>query len=98
MCCSSPEEPQDLIGKEKMIEVMTDVHLLESKINLVPIVPKDSGQLIYNHYESLLFEEHKITKAQYELSFNYYLDNPNEFQKIYDAVVDSLLQKEKLTE
>ena len=75
---------------------MTEVHLLEAKINNVPIDPYDSTQAVYNHYEKLLFEDLGITQGQYERSFNYYVDNPNEFEKIYNAVVDTLMEREKL--
>lgn len=93
--CSGSTEPDDLIGREQMVKVMTEVHLLEAKINKVPVDPVDSTQAVYDHYEKLLFKDLGITQDQYEQSFNYYVDNPNEFEKIYNAVVDTLMQKEK---
>lgn len=74
---------------------MTEVHLLEAKINNVPIVPYDSTQAVYEHYEKLLFQDLGITQDQYERSFNYYVDHPNDFEKIYNAVVDTLMAREK---
>lgn len=79
-----------------MIKVLMEIHLLEARIDEVSIVPKDSVQLVYEHYENLLFDSLDISQEQYEISFNYYLSNPKEFEKIYSAVVDSLLQKEKI--
>lgn len=75
---------------------MTEVHLLEAKIAQLPIRPTDSIQAVYEHYEKLLFKDLGITKEQYENSFNYYVDNPSEFEKVYNVVVDSLMQREKL--
>ena len=72
-----------------------EIHLLEAKIEAIKIYPVDSAQVIYNHYENLIFEDLEVTKEQYEANFNYYLENPDEFEKIYSIVVDSLLQKEK---
>ncbi|MEM6737475.1 MAG: DUF4296 domain-containing protein [Bacteroidota bacterium] len=94
--CIAKEVPKDLIGQSKMIRVLMEVHLLEARIDEVSVVPKDSIQLVYEHYENLLFDSLGISKEQYEVSFNYYLSNPKEFEKIYSAVVDSLLQKEKI--
>lgn len=74
---------------------MMEIHLLEAKINNVPIDPHDSTEAVYEHYEKLLFKELEITQDQYERSFNYYVDHPNEFEKIYSAVVDSLMEREK---
>lgn len=94
--CTSSEAPSDLIGKEKMAKIITEVHLLEAKIGQLTIKPEDSIQVVYDHYEKLLFENLGITQEQYVSSFNYYVDNPAQFEKIYNAVVDSLMQKEKL--
>lgn len=74
---------------------MMEIHLLEAKINKIRIDPLDSTQAVYEHYEKMLFQDLNITKEQYEKSFNYYVDNPNDFEKIYTAVVDSLLEREK---
>ncbi len=74
---------------------MMEVHLLEAKVNSVPIDPYDSTQAVYEHYEKLLFKDLGISQDQYERSFNYYVDNPNEFEKIYSAVVDSLMAREQ---
>ena len=73
---------------------MMEVHLLEAKINNVPIDHKDSTQAVYDHYEKLLFEDLGITQDQYERSFNYYVDHPADFEKIYSTVVDSLMARE----
>ena len=78
-----------------MVKALTEIHLLEAKIEAIKISPSDSSQIIYDHYEKLLFEDMGITKEQYEASFSYYLENPNKFEKVYTIVVDSLLQKEK---
>jgi len=93
--CGSKDEPDNLIDQSKMVKTLTEIHLLEAKIKAIKIYPYDSIQVIYDHYESLLFENLEISKEQYEESFNYYLENPNKFEKIYNIVVDSLLQKEK---
>ncbi len=78
-----------------MVKVMTEIHLLEGKINNIFIDPRDSIQAVYDHYEKSLFKDLGITQDQYERSFNYYVDNPSVFEKIYNAVVDTLMQREK---
>lgn len=93
--CTSKEVPEDLIRREKMTKILMEVHLLESKINQLTITPSDSIQSVYDHYEKLLFDDLEITQEQYERSFRYYVDNPAELEKVYNAVVDSLMQMEK---
>ena len=79
-----------------MVDLMIEIHLLESKINYVSVKPVDSKQELYNHLESKLFDQLEITKEQYERSFNYYVDHPDELEKIYEVVVDSLQAMEKI--
>lgn len=79
-----------------MAKVLAEIHLLEVKIGQITIQPTDSIQAVYDHYEKLLFEDLGITSEQYDRSFDYYVDNPAEFEKVYNVVVDSLMQKEKL--
>lgn len=95
-CAPKVAPPEDLIPKDQMISLLTEVHLLESKIKNLNIYPLDSAKVVYDHYEKLLFADFNITTAQYETSFNYYTDNLNEFGKIYESVVDSLMRLEKL--
>lgn len=93
--CSRSEAPDDLIGQEKMASLMIEIHLLEAKVNNTTIEPADSTQAVYEHLERKIFDKLEISQEQYERSFNYYVDRPNEFEKIYAVVVDSLMEKEK---
>ena len=95
-CASESNEPEDLIPKEKMITLLTEVHILEAKIKGLKIRPSDSANVVYDHYEKLLFADFNISQEQYERSFNYYVDNTTEFKKVYDAVVDTLMRREKI--
>lgn len=95
-CSPDKNEPQDLIPKEKMIVLLTEVHILEAKIKGLKIRPSDSANVVYDHYEKMLFADFNISQEQYQRSFNYYVDNTQEFKKIYDAVVDTLMRREKI--
>jgi len=92
--CSSNDAPEDLISKKKMVKILVEVHVLESKVKNVDIDPDDSVQQVYDHFEGLLFEDLEITQDQYERSFNYYVDNPSDLEEIYETVIDSLLARE----
>ncbi|MEP1181857.1 DUF4296 domain-containing protein [Ekhidna sp.] len=93
--CTSSDIPEDLINQEKMVEIMVEIHLLEAKINNILIDPHDSIQAVYEHYEKLLFQDLSITQDQYERSFNHYVNNSSDFEKIYNTVVDSLMAREQ---
>ncbi|GAB4247473.1 MAG: hypothetical protein Tsb0034_26690 [Ekhidna sp.] len=93
--CKQSDQPEDLIEKEKMVLLLKEIHLLEAKIEHIEIIPQDSAKAVFHHYEKMLFEEHGVTQDQYERSFTYYVEHPDQFEKIYTSVVDSLLQEEK---
>ncbi|MEM6643026.1 MAG: DUF4296 domain-containing protein [Bacteroidota bacterium] len=96
LACGGAEKPEDLLSPEQMTKILMEVHILESKVSELPVVPSDSKFAVFNHFEKQLFEAQNVSAEQYESSFKYYLDHPKEFEKIYNTVVDSLLQKEKL--
>ncbi len=77
-----------------MVEILIDVHLLEAKIKKL-YLPRDSSQVVYNHYEDMLFEESGITREQYAASTAYYVDEIDVMKGIYNQVVDSLLARQK---
>lgn len=78
-----------------MVQVLVEIHMLESRLAEISVEPRDSTQAVYEHYEGLLFEDMGISQEQYEISFNYYIDHSNEFEKIYNTVVDSLSARDE---
>lgn len=96
-CSTESEVPEDLIPQDQMVSVLVEVHMLESKIKNLSIRPLDSAKVVYDHYENLLFADFNITQDQYERSFNYYIENLDEFEDVYTTVVDTLMQREKIS-
>lgn len=95
-CRPTTKAPDDLITEEKMADLLTEIHLLEAKINQLQVKPYDSKQYVYDHYEKLLFDDFGVTGEQYERSLTFYLDHPDLFERVYEAVVDTLMQREKI--
>ena len=96
-CSTKSEAPEDLISEDQMVSLLVEVHLLESKIKNLTIRPPDSAKVVYDHYENLLFADFNITQDQYERSFNYYVENLSDFKDVYTTVVDTLMQREKIS-
>lgn len=88
------EIPPGVLTREEMVRVLIDVHLLEAKIKKL-YLPKDSSQVVYNHYEHLLFTDLGITRETYHQSMEFYMDEIGEMKSIYDVVTDSLLARSK---
>lgn len=88
--CSKEERiPAHIVPKEKMVSILTDVHELEAKVNLLRL-ENDSSTRLFKEQQALIFEKHNVNDSVYNLSFTYYMRRVDLMNKIYEAVVDSL--------
>ncbi|WP_262509891.1 DUF4296 domain-containing protein [Reichenbachiella versicolor] len=95
--CSSRQNSEKILTRAQMVSVLTDIHILEAKVQQLSIRKKDSAIKIFNSYQLDLFEKHNVTKNQYERSYTYYAERPKELEAIYAIIVDSLnLQEQKI--
>lgn len=92
-CSGKQRLPKDLLSKEEMTHVMIQIHLLEAKMGRLSL-RIDSAKKVYRHFEGELLRELKVDSAVFANSFDYYSKNPEVFTKIYNAVVDSLMEME----
>ena len=58
-CIEQKSVPDDLIPQDSMVMLLTEIHMLESKIRNLNIRPADSAKVVYSHYEKLLFADFK---------------------------------------
>lgn len=82
--------PEDVLDKDKMIEVLLEIHVLEAKVQKL-YISQDSSELLYKHYEKMLFDDLGITQEVYDKSLIYYVDNSEILGKMYNQIVDSLM-------
>ncbi len=93
---SIEKEPDNLISKEKMINLLSDIHRIEGVVNNLGIQSSDTTSFIYRKMEAQLFKKHKVDTSAYYKSFKYYLGNPDEFTEMYKEVVLSIKEKNKI--
>ncbi len=84
------EEPENLIPKEKMIQILSDLAILNAaKTNNAAILRKyDIEPMNY------IFNKYNIDSLQFVESDRYYASMPEEHEKIY-IEVEAKLEKEK---
>lgn len=85
---SSP--PGYVLPDSVMIEILTDIFIVEGvMIQLEYIQQKetDSGVPWY----STVFEKHGVDREQFRESLGYYTGEPEQFDRIYDKVVQNLM-------
>lgn len=95
--CVEPETPPArLISQDQMINILTDIHIAEAKVNHLNLRSYDSIQVVYRDYEMDIFRKYQVDTARYRESYQFYLEHPAYMDEIYAAVVDSLSLRENL--
>jgi len=94
--CTSASEPtydrvktDNVLEKEKFIEVLTDAQILESTLKLKLIRTPDLKERIPGFYQQV-FDKHQTTETAFTESMNYYSANATELIEIWDSVEVSL--------
>lgn len=96
--CSKDKVPEDVLPKDKMISLVIDMYLAESKVSNLGL-NRDSSLAIFEVYEDTLLQKHGVEESVYRQSFSYYYDNPDKMESIYEAVLDTLnLHEQRIKE
>ncbi|WP_232541074.1 DUF4296 domain-containing protein [Spirosoma endbachense] len=93
--CQSAEDkrPENLIPEDRMANILTEVHMAESRVSRLGLRSIDSSNLAYKHLENQIFKKFKVDTAAYSKSYTYYSSHPSEMEAIYKQVVDNLKKK-----
>jgi hypothetical protein len=90
--CNKPEKeaPKNIIGKEKMTLMLTDLCLMEGAINIanIPGIHQNQQALKFNVYK-----QHNVSRAQFDSSLIFYCKHMDEFREIQAKVLEELNKK-----
>jgi hypothetical protein len=83
--------PEHILSKEKMAQVMTDMHLLEASMNLniSNAITTDKTPDMENRVRSVL-NKNAVTKDEYETSFSFYTAHTQLLSELYTEVLNNL--------
>ena len=92
--------PERLLNEQEMIDLMTDVQIIEADINYqktqerehkdsIPAKPVDYVKLSRLYYDQL-FEHHGITDSIFAQNIRYYTERPALLETIMDSVTQRL--------
>jgi hypothetical protein len=85
--------PAGLLSKEKMISILIDVHIEESKLMQRNFKP-DSGQIAFRNRKEEILKKNGVSQEDFQKSYQYYMENITEMDAIYAIVIDSLSLRE----
>lgn len=85
--------PSDVISKSQMVDVLVDMQLVESALRTSTVQPARGDSLLQKTYIRL-FKKHHITKEQFEASLQYYIQDIEQLDAIYNEVISRLTAME----
>jgi len=88
-CSNTERVPHEVLSKEEMVKVLSDIYIAEEKLNQASI-SRDSGRQVFEKMKGKVFEKAGVSDSVFKKSLDYYMANPREMELIYTALVDSL--------
>ena len=91
-CTEEEEKPAYLWPEEQFVEVMTEVQMAESMLRLGMHRRQDTLILRDSIYNAT-FRKMEVKRVDFDSNYNYYLNRPGEFEKLYDQVLIRLSKR-----
>lgn len=91
--CTSENRPEGIVERNKMVDVLTDVHLVNGYSSTV--MDLDTVKKVTATYLNMVYKKHGIDSVQFKKSLQYYSRNPQMLSEMYDQVIKKLETQEK---
>ncbi|HEY0770448.1 MAG TPA: DUF4296 domain-containing protein [Sphingobacteriaceae bacterium] len=88
------EKETGVLSQEEMVRVLTEIYIVEDKVNRLTMGP-DTSRQIFNRMRERISEKTGIPETTFLKSLDYYTQRPKQMEQIYTALVDSLNLKEQ---
>lgn len=92
--CQKEERPEGVLSQEELAKLMVEIYLAEGRMSNLNIV-KDSAMKYFIPFEEKLIAKHQISDSTIRVTYQYYISHPQELEKIYDSVIDTLSLREQ---
>lgn len=90
---SLSETDVQVLSKDQMIQVLTDIHIAEAKVNDLAL-SGDTVAVTQAKYFQFVCDKHQITPKQLEKSYQHYTKKPVLLDSIYQQVIVNLSELE----
>jgi len=80
---------ETLVTEDTFVKVLVDIHLADATMNTLDQPSVEPLYKSERHYKSI-FLKYKISKTQFDSTFNYYARNLELFEKVYGKVLSQL--------
>ncbi len=72
------------IEPEKMIAILSDIHIMEGELQAHQQVDKDSLAQIYYYH---IFKTHGVSEKEFYKNYDLYMAQPKKMEQMYDTVI-----------
>ncbi len=95
--CEKPvvEKPKDLVSKDKMIDMLTDIHISESMYQTRRYTSQDMRKITEADLYYSVLKKYEVADSTFERSLIYYSSLPKEYERIYSRVLNKLNEMEQ---
>jgi nitrogen fixation-related uncharacterized protein len=92
--CKTEKYPDNILTQQQFSSLLVELYLAEAKLNGLSI-PRDSASKLFIPYEDSLMKKSGVPDSVLRNTYQYYFDHPQELEKVYEIVIDSLSLREK---
>ena len=96
-CKTKPEDvsvPENILSEDEMTAILADMHTAEAFGYMLRIEGDEKEKMQRDEY-SKIFAIHEVSLAQFEESYQWYLDHPLIFNNLYDEVIEHVKTSER---
>ena len=97
-CIKEVEIPKGILSKEQMSKSMESLLIAEDVTRLKGFQKDSSTKLFLGHYKPYELNKLGFTVAQFDSSYNFYIQYPYMFEEIMDSTQNSLKRKVEVLE
>ncbi len=87
--CKSNKTPEGIINHDRMINLLTEVHIIDGRMYNVKQEPDSLYKFGFGRYKAL-FKKYDTDSGQFRKSVKYYTTQPTELQAMYDQILINL--------
>jgi hypothetical protein len=88
-CTNKKPIPSDMLPEDTLVNIIVDMHLGDA-ILLQPNVQSLPYVINKQEYYFSILKKHSITKEIFEKNINFYANHPEEYDLIYEKVIEEL--------
>ena len=93
-CGGCDEPPSNILPRERFTEVLLQAQLIEARLNHEMVIEQRTDSPIEAYYEAM-FEEQGTNREEFERTFQWYSEHPDELMAVYEDVLTELSKRKE---